>query len=70
MRGSDAGAYTDQMIEAILMSRYNQQYSEIQEMPLSKILFFIRLAEAEDQLEKQEAEKQKAEMRKKSRFRR
>ena len=60
MRGSPADEYTDEMIEAILMSRYNQSFSEIQEMPLTKIMFFIRLAEAEDEYEKQELRKQQA----------
>jgi hypothetical protein len=41
------------------MSRYNQQYSEIKDMPLKTILFMLRLAEAEDFYQKKEMEKMK-----------
>lgn len=57
MRGrpfSDTNRY---VAEALLMSRYNQQYSELKDIPTKTILFMLRLAEAEDFYQKKEIEK-------------
>jgi len=47
------------MIDAILMSRYNQPYSEIDEMPTEEVIFLLRLIEAEEAFEKAEMKKLK-----------
>jgi len=44
------------MVEALLMARYHQSYSELQNIPFRKIIFFVRLAEAEDAYTKQKME--------------
>lgn len=41
------------------MGRYNQPYSEIENIPLKTSLFLLRLAEAEDQYTKQKIEQAK-----------
>jgi hypothetical protein len=41
------------------MGRYNQPYSEIKDMPIKTVLFLLRLAEAEEFLQKKEMEKLK-----------
>ena len=46
------------------MARYNQSYSEIQNIPLLKCMFFVRLAEAEDEYTKQKIDKQQKESKK------
>ena len=59
MRGrpfSDTNRY---IAEAVLMSRYNQPYSEIENMSTKTILFMLKLAEAEDFYQKKEMEKLK-----------
>lgn len=42
-----------------MMARYNQPYSEIENMSMKTILFMLRLAEAEDLYQKKEMEKLK-----------
>jgi len=53
--------YAPHVAKSIMMSRYNQPYSEIKDIPYSDLLFFLRLVEAEDQYTKNEMDKQKAE---------
>lgn len=48
----------------MMMSRYNQQYSEIQKMPYKDIVFYTSLIEAEDTLQKEMMEKQNREIKK------
>ena len=45
--------------QSILMSKYNQQYSEIDNIPSKVVLFLINLYSAENQYEKAEMEKAK-----------
>lgn len=59
MRGRN---YPDTILEttyAILMARYNQPYSEIKDIPLKTAMFFLRLAEAEDQYTEQKIKQAK-----------
>jgi len=48
------------------MSKYHQQYSELENIPVDEVLFLIRLSEAEAQY--QEAEMKKMKANKKNRF--
>jgi len=48
------------LVDAILMSRYNQPYSEIENMPTELVLFLIRLIEAESKFEESEMKKIKS----------
>ena len=41
------------------MSRYNQPYSELENIPLKTAIFLIRLAEAEDKYTKQKIKQSK-----------
>ena len=41
------------------MAKYNQQYSELKDMPVRTILFLIRLSEAEDLKMKADIDKAK-----------
>lgn len=65
MRGIAKPSVSDSIVEAVLMARYNQPYSEIQNIPLLKCMFFVRLAEAEDEYTKQKIEKQQKESKQK-----
>ena len=59
MRGSLPGKeYNLLVMKAALMSRYNQQYSEIVKMPYKDVLFLMALLESEEKFTKQELEKQ------------
>ena len=60
MRGISFRETDFHVAESILMSRYNQQYSEIKDIPLKKVLFLLNLAMAEDQYQEAEAKKLKA----------
>jgi hypothetical protein len=46
------------MIEAIMMSRYNQQFSELQNIPLRNMMFYVELYQAENQYIEQEQERE------------
>lgn len=46
--------------QSVLMSKYNQQYSEIKDIPLKTVLFLLHLASAEGEYEKAEAKKLKS----------
>lgn len=59
MRGRPFSETDRHVAESILMSRYNQSYSEIKDIPIKTILFILRLAEAEDLYQKKEMEKLK-----------
>jgi len=54
--------YTRQVADSIMMSRYNQPYSEIKDIPYTDLLFFLRLVEAEDQFTQNEMDEQKVKM--------
>ena len=69
MRGisfSDTNLY---LAQSILMSRYNQQYSEIDNIPSKTVLFLLNLAENEDLYQQAEMKKAKARMKNKGRGR-
>ena len=60
MRGrpfSDTNRY---IAEAVLMSRYNQPYSEIKDMSTKTVMFMLKLAEAEDFYQQKEIDKMKS----------
>lgn len=54
--------YTDKVAKSIMMSRYNQSYTEIEKIPYTDFLFFLRLVEAEEIYNKQETDKMESEM--------
>ena len=51
--------------QSILMSKYNQQYSEIKDIPLKMVLFLLNLASAEDKYQEAEMKKAQAKMKSK-----
>lgn len=55
--------------QSILMSKYNQQYSEIDNIPLKTVLFLLNLTNSERQYEEAEMKKAKAKMKNKGRGR-
>lgn len=57
MRGVKVLDTNPYLVDAILMSRYNQSYSEIENMPTELVLFLIRLLEAETKYEESEMKK-------------
>lgn len=59
MRGRNFPDTVLDTVYATLMARYNQPYSEIENIPLKTSLFLLRLAEAEDQYIKQKVEQAK-----------
>jgi len=54
--------YTDKVAKSIMMSRYNQPYTEIEKIPYINLLFFLRLVEAEEIYNKQETDKMESEI--------
>jgi hypothetical protein len=58
VRGSQELDVNVEMIEAIMMSRYNQQFSELQNIPLRNMMFYVELYQAENQYIEQEQERE------------
>lgn len=57
MRG---GSYSDTALlvaQSILMSKYNQQYSEIKDIPMKTVIFLLQLYNAEAEYEAAESKK-------------
>ena len=55
------------LAQSVLMSKYNQQYSEIENMPLKTVLFLLNLAYAEGQYQETEMKKTQAKIKNKGR---
>ena len=47
------------LAQSVLMSKYNQQYSEIADIPLEMVLFLLHMAEAEGKYQESEIKKAK-----------
>ena len=62
MRGVSFRDMDSYLARSVLMSKYNQQYSEIDNMSFKMVLFLLHLAEAEGQFEKSEMKKAKGKM--------
>lgn len=54
--------YAEEVAKSIMMSRYNQQYSEIDKIPSNDLLFFLRLVEAEEIYTKKKLDDLEADM--------
>lgn len=63
MRGINFLDVNHHVIDSVLMSKYNQPYSEIAEIPLESVIFLMRLAEAEGDFQESEMKKMKAKQR-------
>ena len=48
MRGVNFLDTAPMVVDGMLMSKYNQLYSEIDNIPTKTVIFLMRLAEAED----------------------
>lgn len=59
MRGAKFLDIGPHIIDATLMSKYNQPYSEIDEIPTETVIFLLRLAEAQAGYEESEIKKAK-----------
>jgi len=46
-------------MRATMMSRYHQPYSEVSKIPVTELLFYISLIEAEDRYTEQKIEEMK-----------
>lgn len=57
MRGVHFQDINHHLVDAILMSRYNQPYSEIDDIPTETVIFLMRLIEAENDYEESEIKK-------------
>jgi len=57
MRGVHFQDINHHLIDAVLMSRYKQPYSEIDNIPTETVIFLIRLIEAETEYEEAEMKK-------------
>lgn len=66
MRGGVFPELSEDYIKAVLMSRYNQQYSELDDMSYKTVVFLLRLAENEDIYIKQKINQAKAKSKGKS----
>lgn len=64
MRGVSFNDTNLYLAQSVLMSKYNQQYSEIANIPLNTVLFLLHLAVAEGEHQKSENKKMKNKMKK------
>ena len=55
------------LAQSVLMSKYNQQYSEIENIPLKTVMFLLHLANAEGQYQESEMKKAQAKIKNKGR---
>lgn len=68
MRGVSFPDMVEYLAQAVLMGKYNQPFSELDNIPLKTAMFLLRLSEAEGKY--QESEMKKSESRMKNRGRR
>ena len=59
MRGIDFRDISHLMVDAVLMSEFNQPYSEIDNIPTETVIFLLRLAEAKGDYHEAEVKKMK-----------
>lgn len=59
MRGGKVRDLATVTTKAILMEHYNQRYSDLDDMPIKEVMFFLRLYEAKQVYEKQMMDKAK-----------
>ena len=64
MRGSSYRETDLYVVQAVLMAKYNQPYSEIKNIPLKTALFLLNLVGAEEAYQKSEMKKAKQNMKK------
>lgn len=65
VRGSPPSADCNPLVmRATMMSRYHQSYSEVSKIPVTELLFYISLIEAEDRYIEQKIEEMKRNIKK------
>ena len=67
MRGVSFNDTNLYLAQSVLMSKYNQQYSEIENIPVKTVMFLLCLAEAEGQYQESEMKKAQAKIKNKRR---
>ncbi len=64
MRGGAFPELSSLVTKAIMMEVYHQQYSEIDDMPIKDVLFFLRFHEAKESYKEQLMQQEKAKINK------